>query len=121
MVTVRQEQQGDLDGIRALHAAAFPTLGEARLVDALRAGGWLRISLVAVEGEEVVGHIAFSPVTLEGTSGGLGLGPLAVRVGHRRHGVAERLVHGGLASCGAVDLKVKSSPFKVASSAPLGE
>jgi putative acetyltransferase len=101
MVTVRQEHPGDLDGIRALHTASFPTLGEAQLVDALRARGWLRISLVAVEGDEVVGHIAFSPVTLEGTSGGLGLGPLAVRVDHRRHGVAARLVHDGLAACGA--------------------
>ena len=106
MVTVRQEHPGDVAGIRALHTASFPTLGEARLVDALRAGGWLRISLVAVEGDDVVGHIAFSPVTLEGTSGGLGLGPLAVRVGHRRRGVAGRLVHDGLASCGAAGFVV---------------
>jgi putative acetyltransferase len=101
MVTVRHERPGDLEGIHALHTASFPTAGEARLVDALRAGGRLRISLVAVEGDDVVGHIAFSPVTLQGTSGGLGLGPLAVRAGHRRQGVAGGLVRDGLASCGA--------------------
>jgi putative acetyltransferase len=106
MVTVRQEHPGDLDGIHALHTASFPTVGEARLVDALRAVGRLRISLVAVEGDEVVGHIAFSPVTLEGTAGGLGLGPLAVRVGHRRRGIAGALVHDGLASC-------RAAPFVV--------
>jgi putative acetyltransferase len=102
MVTVRQERPGDVGGIHALHAASFPTASEARLVDALRASGRLGPSLVAVEGDDVVGHIAFSPVALDGASGGLGLAPLAVRVGHRRRGVAARLVHEGLACCGAI-------------------
>ena len=39
------------------------------LVDRLRAAGSLILSLVAIEDQEVVGHIAFSPVRIDSTSG----------------------------------------------------
>ena len=46
----------------AVHAASFPSAGEAQLVDLLRAAGRLRVSLIAEIGDVVIGHIAFSPV-----------------------------------------------------------
>ena len=55
MATVRFEQPEDATAIHAIHAASFPTDGEARLVDLLRAAGRLRISLVAENGGLVVG------------------------------------------------------------------
>ena len=59
---IRPEGPADAAAIRRVLEAAFPTPAEARLVDLLRAGGHLSISLVAEEDEAVVGHIAFSPV-----------------------------------------------------------
>jgi putative acetyltransferase len=99
MEVIRQEQSGDIEAIHEIHRASFPNDGEARLVDALRAAGRLTISLVALEDGAIVGHVAFSPITIEGMdrSLGLGLGPVAVLPDHRQKGTAERLIREGLA------------------------
>lgn len=54
---------GDADAVRAVHVAAFERDDEARLVAALRASARPYVGLVAVTGGDVVGHVAFSPVT----------------------------------------------------------
>ena len=96
---IRPEAPGDIAAIHAVHAAAFPTDGEARLVDALRSGGQAAVSLVAILGSHVVGHVLFSPVTLEGTSGGVGLAPLAVLPAHQRKGIGGALIEAGIEAC----------------------
>jgi putative acetyltransferase len=97
-VLIRHEQSGDAAAVFAVHAAAFPTDAEARLVDALRGAGQLSISLVAEDGGQVVGHVAFSPVTLASTTGGLGLAPLAVIPARQRQGIGGQLVREGLSA-----------------------
>ena len=92
---IRAEQPADHGPIRAVHTASFPTPGEARLVDALREAGRLPVSLVARESGQVVGHVAFSPVTLAGTTDGIGLAPVAVLPAFRRRGIADRLIREG--------------------------
>jgi putative acetyltransferase len=87
-----------------VHAASFPTDLEARLVDLLRAAGRLSVSLVAEVGDAVVGHIAFSPVTVATGAAGVGLAPVAVTEPHRRQGVAAALVRAGLEECRAAGL-----------------
>jgi len=99
MVTIRSEEPGDCEAIHAVHKASFPTPAEARLVDALRAAGHLRFSLVALEGEAIVGHVAFSPVEISGGIDGVGLAPVAVLAAFRRRGIAEQLIGQGLAAC----------------------
>ena len=79
-----------------MHIASFPTADEARLVEALRASGRLSVSLVAVESEAIVGHVAFSPVTVSGVDGGVGLAPLAVLPAFRRRGIGAALIREGL-------------------------
>ncbi len=96
-VIIRSEEPGDESAIAAVHVAAFPTAAESRLVDALRAGRHLAVSLVAIVNHLVAGHIAFSPVTVDGATGGLGLAPVAVLPAFRRRGIAARLVREGLA------------------------
>ena len=96
---VRKEYPADIAAIRELLVAAFPSSAEAELVDELRASGRLSISLVAIDDGAVIGHVAFSPVTVDGTTLGLGLAPVAVRAERRRQGVAERLVREGLGLC----------------------
>ncbi|HSL20136.1 MAG TPA: N-acetyltransferase [Vicinamibacterales bacterium] len=100
VVTIRAEHPQDAPAIHAVHTASFPTPLEARLVDALRAAGQLRISLVATIGGDVVGHVAFSPVTIDGTECGLGLAPVAVLPEHRRQGIGAALIREGLAAAG---------------------
>ena len=76
------------------------------MVDALRASGALTLSLVAVEGDVVVGHIAFSPVVVEAGDRvieGLGLAPMAVAPGHQRRGIGGRLIAAGLDRLRAAD------------------
>lgn len=97
---IREEGPADARAIHAVNAAAFPTDAEARLVDALREHGGLLLSLVAEAGGELVGHIAFSPVTVTRTDGstaaGVGLAPMAVLPRLQRAGIGGRLVAEGL-------------------------
>ncbi len=62
---LREECHGDAAAIGNLHGQAFPTQEEARLVDRLRGAGRVAVSLVVVIEEPIVGHVLFSPVTVE--------------------------------------------------------
>jgi putative acetyltransferase len=101
MVAIHSERPGDAAAIHAVHAASFPTDAEARLVDLLRFAGRLPVSLVAEIGDEVVGHVAFSPVTAASGAVGVGLAPVAVAERYRRRGIAAALVRAGLEACRA--------------------
>ena len=101
MIIVRPEQSSDEAAIRFVHESAFPTDAEGRLVNALRESRRLTISLVALSTDEVVGHVAFSPVTIVDSAGGLGLAPLAVLPAYQRQGIGGRLVREGLAAARA--------------------
>ena len=81
MRTIRPERAGDALGIYAVHAQSFPSPGEARLVDLLRGGGLLAVSLLAEVDGAVVGHVAVSPVTVESGPVGGGIGPVAMIAG----------------------------------------
>lgn len=99
---IRSELPTDCDAVRGLHDLAFGQPQEGRLVDALRASSAKRISLVAVAAGTVVGHIYFSPVTIEASSSpieGMGLAPLAVLPDLQRQGIGAELVRRGLAGC----------------------
>lgn len=104
MPHIRPEQSDDAGAIHAVHAACFPSSSEAQLVDRLRAAGRLAVSLVAEIDGRIVGHIAFSPVTLASgaiRAAGAGLAPLAVLAAHRRRGIGADLVRAGLDACRA--------------------
>lgn len=100
---LRAERPGDAAAIAALHAAAFAghphsRQTEAAIVAALRAAGVLTVSLVAEAGGGVVGHVACSPVTVDGREGGwYGLGPVAVAPAQQRRGIGQALVRRALA------------------------
>jgi putative acetyltransferase len=98
-IQLRNERLNDIDAIRRVNEAAFPTPAEGRLVDLLREAGRLTISIVAIAGEQIVGHVAFSPITVNGKNVGLGLAPLAVDSAHRRQGIGAALVEHALGQC----------------------
>lgn len=101
-VEIRAEAPGDIASIRAVTAAAFEhapfsTQTEAAIVDTLRRAGALSLSLVATDEGELVGHVAFSPVLIDGQTGGwYGLGPLSVHPNRQRQGIGQSLVARGL-------------------------
>lgn len=102
---VRPETVSDHGAIRTVIANAFGTLEEARLVDDLRADGDLTLSLVAVEDQDICGHVALSRMRAPPSS--LALAPLAVRPAWQRRGIGTRLVEGAIAAarhqgCGIV-------------------
>src|SRR5918998_1345366 len=102
MLIVRAERPEDLHAVRRVNELAFDGAGEADLVDALRESGAAHLSLVAEEGGRVVGHILFSPVTVEsagGDWGATGLAPMAVLPELQRRGVGSALVREGLKEC----------------------
>lgn len=99
MFDIRSEQPADRTAIRNLLTAAFPSDLEARLVDQLRDAGRLLISLVAEKEGTIVGHVAFSPVTVPSGALGVGLAPVAVAETHRRQGIAASLIREGLDAC----------------------
>lgn len=104
MLTIRYETSEDYVAIRTVHTEAFGRAQEADLVDALRRAEALTISLVAVQDGHIVGHIAFSPVTVTlsiTTIEALGLAPLAVLPAYQRTGRGTQLVAAGLAACRA--------------------
>ena len=100
MIEIRKEQPQDIPTIHAVNKQAFGQLREADLVDTLRQNCNDLLSLVAVVGNEVVGHILFSSATVEGektTVEGMGLAPMAVLPEYQRQGIGSELVRTGIA------------------------
>lgn len=99
---VRPEQPADIDSIRSLTETAFRTAPHADgtehiIIDRLRAAGALTLSLVAEIDGVIVGHVAFSPVTIsDGSAGWYGLGPISVDPAQQGKGIGGRLVREGL-------------------------
>jgi putative acetyltransferase len=125
-LNIRLERPGDADAVRETNDLAFGTPLEGRLVDKLRAAatadqpaprlrrsagasakaeaGALHeryLSLVATIDDRVIGHILFTPVTLEPSVDRriAGLAPMAVRPQHQRSGIGGQLIRAGLEEC----------------------
>ena len=99
---LRPEREGDIDAIRMLTETAFRTAPHADgtehlIIDRLRAAGVLTLSLVAEADGTIVGHVAFSPVSLsDGSRGWYGLGPISVDPSRQGEGIGGKLIGEGL-------------------------
>lgn len=108
---IRDETEYDCATITELTAKAFETLEvsdhtEQFVVLGLRAADALTVSLVAEMDGQVVGHIAFSPVTLsEGLTDWYGLGPVSVLPEVQRMGIGAALIKEGLSRLKALGAK----------------
>ncbi|MHC1689188.1 MAG: GNAT family N-acetyltransferase [Methanothrix sp.] len=110
-IVIRNEIESDIKAISEITKAAFDTLPisnhtEQFIIDALRDANALTISLVAVAGEKVVGHIAFSPVTIsDGSPGWYSLGPISVLPEFQKQIIGKSLIREGLSSLKSLGAK----------------
>jgi len=101
-IVIRNETDADVGMISEVTMAAFKTLEisnhtEQFIIEALRAAKALTLSLVAELDGRVIGHIAFSPVSIsDGTQNWYGLGPVSVLPEHQRKGIGKSLIQEGL-------------------------
>src|SRR5579875_2567758 len=99
---IRRETSGDQAAISHVITLAFLEAehrggNEAMIVEKLREAGGLSVSLVATEDDRIVGHIAFSPATIDDReTGWFGLGPVAVVPNRQRQGIGRQLIKAGL-------------------------
>jgi putative acetyltransferase len=101
-VIIRNETDADIEAITEVTTEAFKTLEisnhtEQFIIAALREANALTVSLVAELDGRVIGHLAFSPVTIsDGTQDWYGLGPVSVLPKYQRKGLGKALIHEGI-------------------------
>ena len=99
---IRPERPEDVPDIHALTDSAFEGKPysdgtESQVIARLRAAGALSLSLVAMEDDAIIGHVAFSPVTIDAEAGNwYGLGPVSVWPDRQRTGFGQALIREGL-------------------------
>ena len=99
---IRKEKDTDIEEISRITIIAFKTLPmsnhtEQFIINALRVAGALTLSLVAEIDGRIVGHVAFSPVTIsDGTVNWYGLGPISVLPEYQKQGIGKSLINNGL-------------------------
>ncbi|MBM3128701.1 MAG: N-acetyltransferase [Chloroflexi bacterium] len=99
MISIRKEQIGDEEQIRIVNTRAFGQPAEANVVDTLRKNCLAGESLVALDGDKIVGHILFTPAVIEAERKeivGMGLAPMAVLPEFQRQGIGSKLIRTGL-------------------------
>lgn len=107
-MNIRNEESRDYTEIYQINCAAFNSGIEAELVNALRKSGITLVSLVAEEKGTLLGHILFSPVTIEHNPQGIsaaGLAPLAVLPAFHGKGIGGKLITAGLDKCRALGVQ----------------
>jgi putative acetyltransferase len=102
-LTIRESDSRDLDGIRAIHQSAFPvaerdSVSRLAIELARTPSESALLSLLAEHGDRAVGHVAFSPLRIDGAErlDGSILAPLAVQPDAQRSGIGTALVRAGL-------------------------
>jgi putative acetyltransferase len=99
MIKIREENETDYDAIRIVNDQAFGTSEEGKIVENLRKVCQKTISLVATFDEKVIGHIFFSPVTIDHEENqiiGMGLAPMSVLPEFQKQGIGSMLVKEGV-------------------------
>jgi len=101
LVQIQPEKPNHIPAIHELLLQTFPTDSEALLVNRLRKQANPILSLVAEQGDQLVGHLFFSPVYLQDHPNikVMGLAPLAVEDEFQDRGIGSALVKAGLARC----------------------
>lgn len=106
--SIRGERPEDEARVHGIQQAAFGRPDEADLVDTLRAEAKPQLSLVAERDGELMGHVFFSPVSIDGATAApacAGLAPLGVLPSQQGRGAGSALVREGLSRCRGIGWK----------------
>jgi putative acetyltransferase len=101
-INIRLEKSSDIQSIHQVTVAAFLDAPhtdhtEQYIVKALRNSGALTISLVAEDSNQIIGHVAVSPVTIsDGSQDWYGLGPISVNPNEQGKGIGSKLMRAAL-------------------------
>lgn len=98
-IRVVEELPWHIDAVRRVNDEAFEQPDESQLIDSLRRENAITLSLVALDNDDVVGHILFTPGCIAGEAcrvEAVALGPMAVLPSHQHRGVGSILVREGL-------------------------
>jgi len=99
---VRHETNSDVEAIAVVNRLAFGQDDEGDLVDSLRQGDFVALSMVAVIDERVVGHIMLSQLEIiseHATIAALALAPMAVLPDFQGQGIGSQLISAALDQC----------------------
>lgn len=99
MVKIRKECEDDLIAIKEVNDKAFGQTEEGRVIDKIRNSDAEVLSLIAEEGNKIVGHIFYSSAEIEWNNKiikGMGLAPMAVLPEYQKLGIGKRLIHESL-------------------------
>jgi predicted N-acetyltransferase YhbS len=100
-ILIRKEVNEDLKSINEINDLAFDQNQESDLIDKLRKKAEFsdELSLVAIYGDKIVGHILFFMVSIifeKGIHTTLSLGPVSVLPEHQNKGIGGELIRAGL-------------------------
>jgi putative acetyltransferase len=104
MIVIRSERKQDFKSIHEVNRLAFGQEDEALLVRRIRNSSHFipQLSIVASKEDQIVGHILFSLIDIEGQHGKrsvLSLAPMAVHPDFQNQGIGTKLVREGLKKC----------------------
>ena len=95
-VWIRQAREGDAEAISTLNDAAFGGPDEAKIITALERDGDSLYSLIAHNDHQLLGHIQFFRIRVDGEDIAAGLGPMSVVPDRQGFGIGSGLVRFGL-------------------------
>jgi putative acetyltransferase len=104
MINIRQETPSDYDAVRRVNMISFGRKNEAELVDRLRKTDSFipELSLVALEGERIIGHLLITKVHVTSNERSitlLALSPMCVIPEYQNKGVGTRMVEAAIRIC----------------------
>jgi len=96
-IIIRHETPDDYDAITRVNDLAFGETAQSKIISGLRENGEALWSKVLVNDDEIIGHLMFYNVLLDGSPIVAGLGPISILPTHQRRGYGGQLIRDGLA------------------------
>lgn len=96
---IRDETPADFAAIDRVNDLAFEENAQSKIIRELRETGEALWSQVLLKDDEIIGHLMFYKVWLDGDLITAGLGPLSILPAHQRQGYGGQLIRSGLKKC----------------------
>jgi len=96
---IRDETEADYASIDHVNDVAFEETTQSQIIRELRTTEEALWSQVLLKDNEIIGHLMFYKVWLDGELITAGLGPLSILPEHQRRGYGGQLIRSGLKKC----------------------